>query len=313
MTGKKFLFVGNRRFVLEEMLALGLDVSVVAVIGETHLHRDVAAGFCKEAGAVEIVRSKAELINLIRRETFDVLVSNGCPYILPVGELPDAVYVNIHPSCLPDLRGIDPVIGAVLFGRDSGATCHIMDSGVDTGPIISQIRIPFSDDLDATLLYQLSFRAEQMAFRAAYKENFIATIEQKVGSNDLYYSRRPEDRLIDFSESNTLLVQKIKAFSNRSQGCEFVLGDIRYKVYGVRILSNQFLTDVLSGLGDGIVAFSVENSIIFKKDGAILQFRDVYNPDGTSPRVGDKLFESPSRKPESDPSDPLNDRIPHSL
>ena len=41
---------------------------------------------------------------------YDILVSNGCPYILPLNELKKAKYVNVHPSLLPNLKGIDPVI-----------------------------------------------------------------------------------------------------------------------------------------------------------------------------------------------------------
>ena len=167
MNAYRFLFVGNRRFVLEQMLREGLEMVGVFIIKGTHLERDYHNGLLTEPNNVRVIGSKFELLALIRNTTFDVLVSNGCPYILPIGELPQARYINIHPSHLPDLRGVDPVIGAVLLGRDAGATCHVMDKGIDTGAVISQIRIPMTEDLGVSTLYQLSFIAGQQVFSQA--------------------------------------------------------------------------------------------------------------------------------------------------
>ena len=70
------------------------------------------------------------------------------------------------------MRGIDPVLGSILFKRDAGATCHIMSEKIDAGDIISQLKIPYSNDLDASLLYQLSFIAEKKVFHMALQKNF---------------------------------------------------------------------------------------------------------------------------------------------
>ena len=290
MSCQRFIFVGNRRFVLEEMVQAELDLTAIAVVEGSHLHRDVMSGNFVGTASTHVIGSKGELLDLIRRENFDVLVSNGCPYILPIAQLPEAIYANIHPSCLPDLRGIDPVIGAVLFQRDSGATCHLMDTGVDTGPIISQVRIPYSDDIDVTLLYQMSFYAERRAFREALDLDFRAGIPQVPQASDIYYSRKPDDRVIDFSRSIRRILQQIKAFSNRSQGCEFLVDEQRYRVYGARVLTNSFLVEMLKDLDDGLVGISIENAIVFKKDGVVIQFRDVADAQGLAPKVGSRLF-----------------------
>ena len=58
-------------------------------------------------------------------------------------------YVNIHPSFLPDLRGIDPVLGSILFKRDAGATCHIMSEKIDAG------------DAERKQLQQLTFQGKR--------------------------------------------------------------------------------------------------------------------------------------------------------
>src|SRR6185295_17658889 len=95
---------------------------------------------------------------------------------------------------------MDPVPGALLFGRDAGATCHMMDDGIDTGPIISQVRIPYSEELYAGLLYQLSFKAEQEVFRLALARNFRPARAQSAAKDIVYYTRKKEDLRIRFSE-----------------------------------------------------------------------------------------------------------------
>ena len=91
---------------------------------------------------------------------------------MPINKIKKGRYTNIHPSYLPDLKGIDPVLGSIKFSRDGGATCHEINERIDDGPIISRIKIPFTKDLDVTVLYQLSFVAEKEVFNEAFKNNF---------------------------------------------------------------------------------------------------------------------------------------------
>ena len=287
--GNRFVFVGNRRFVLERMLQDGLELAAVFVVPGTHLQRDLERGVLGDVAHAIVIRDKADLLARLRTTGFDVLVSNGCPYILPVADLPKARYVNIHPSYLPDLRGADPAIGAVLFGRDAGATCHVMDTGIDTGPIIAQVRIPFSEDLDVTTLYQLSFVAEQQSFSQALARDFQPAFEQIEHGDLMYYSRRKEDRIIDFTESNERTLRKVKAFNNRSAGCEFMVQGHRFRAYSARSMENPFLADFVCGFPALTVALSYESCIVFHKDGQTLRFEQIDSIDGAVISVGDRL------------------------
>lgn len=54
---------------------------------------------------------------------------------------PDAV-VNVHPSLLPAFPGARAVEEQVAAGvAESGATVHLVDEGMDSGPILAQERI----------------------------------------------------------------------------------------------------------------------------------------------------------------------------
>jgi hypothetical protein len=52
---------------------------------------------------------------------------------------------NIHTSLLPNYRGPDPVIHAIINGSDIGFTIHLIDKGEDTGQIVFQKRYPILD------------------------------------------------------------------------------------------------------------------------------------------------------------------------
>jgi len=290
MTGGRFVFVGNRRFVLEQMVVDGVNLSSVYVVAGTHLERDLQRGSVTGVSDYVLVHNKNELFSKLMHARYDVLVSNGCPYILPVGDLQRARYVNIHPSSLPDLRGVDPVIGAILFKREAGATCHAMDSGVDTGPIISRTRIPFTEDLDVTTLYQLSFLAEKQVFSQALALGFEPQLAQVNTPSDIYYSRKPADQIISFRENNDTILQKVKAFNNRSQGCTFRIGDITYRVFSAQRMYNPFLLKILENFPDCFVGMSYENGLIFRKDGEVLRFLDVMSTSGKSIPIGTNLL-----------------------
>ncbi|MDV2886768.1 phosphoribosylglycinamide formyltransferase [Alkalihalophilus pseudofirmus] len=55
--------------------------------------------------------------------------------------------VNIHPSLLPQFPGLDAIGQAMIAGvRETGVTIHLVDSGMDTGPIIAQEKVLVDQD-----------------------------------------------------------------------------------------------------------------------------------------------------------------------
>jgi len=61
--------------------------------------------------------------------------------------------VNIHPALCPAFPGIDAQAQALAHGvRVTGCTVHLVDEGVDSGPIIAQAVVPVLDGDDRELL-----------------------------------------------------------------------------------------------------------------------------------------------------------------
>jgi len=65
-----------------------------------------------------------------------------------LARFPDRV-VNVHPSLLPAFPGVDAIRDAVGYGvKVFGVTVHLVDEGVDTGPILLQRSIEIAEPLE---------------------------------------------------------------------------------------------------------------------------------------------------------------------
>ncbi|MGF1469276.1 MAG: phosphoribosylglycinamide formyltransferase [Sandaracinaceae bacterium] len=69
--------------------------------------------------------------------------------------------INVHPSLLPAFPGLDAAGQAVRAGvRVAGCTVHLVDAGVDTGPILAQAAVPVRPDDDGPSLHARIQREE---------------------------------------------------------------------------------------------------------------------------------------------------------
>lgn len=71
----------------------------------------------------------------------DLVVSAGFMKILGPGfrDTVGCPMINTHPALLPAFPGVRPVADALGYGvKVTGATVHLVDDGVDTGPVLAQ-------------------------------------------------------------------------------------------------------------------------------------------------------------------------------
>ena len=91
------------------------------------------------------------LVYELKRHGVDLVCLAGFMRILSpvfVRSFPNRI-LNIHPSLLPAFPGLHPQRQALEYGvRYSGCTVHLVDEGVDSGPILLQAAVPVleSDD-----------------------------------------------------------------------------------------------------------------------------------------------------------------------
>ncbi|MEI7027983.1 phosphoribosylglycinamide formyltransferase [Paenibacillus sp. y28] len=95
-----------------------------------------------------------EIVAQLQSAGVELVVLAG--YMRIVGEtLLDAYrdrIINLHPSLLPSFPGLDAIGQALAHGvKVTGITVHVVDGGMDTGPIIAQraVEVLESDDAEA--------------------------------------------------------------------------------------------------------------------------------------------------------------------
>ncbi|HOB12333.1 MAG TPA: phosphoribosylglycinamide formyltransferase [Syntrophomonadaceae bacterium] len=91
---------------------------------------------------------ETELVSLLRQHQVEVVALAG--YMRLVGKVMLEEFrhciVNIHPALLPAFPGLNAQRQALEYGvKFSGCTVHLVDEGMDTGPIIMQRVVPVYD------------------------------------------------------------------------------------------------------------------------------------------------------------------------
>jgi methionyl-tRNA formyltransferase len=109
-------------------------------------------------------------VQFIREHAPDVLAVCGTSVLKPhVFTLAPRGAINIHTGITPEYRSADPIFWALYRGEPEkvGVTIHYIDAGVDTGPVISQERVPvYADDSLATLYVRCLRHGSRLYSRA---------------------------------------------------------------------------------------------------------------------------------------------------
>jgi methionyl-tRNA formyltransferase len=148
----------------------------------------------------------------------DIFVVVAYGLLLPKGVLamPPHGCVNVHASLLPKYRGASPIHSALLNGdNETGITIMHMDTGIDTGDIISQKSLQISREEHFPQLHDRMSQlgAELLLETLTQIENGTAT---RTPQNNSLASHSPlikkEDGEIDWNDSTEKILNKIRAF-----------------------------------------------------------------------------------------------------
>lgn len=136
------------------------------------------------------------LIEVIDSYELDLIVLAGCLVVLPqalIEKYPNKI-INIHPSLIPSFcgtgyYGLKVHEKALERGvKITGATCHFVDAGTDTGPIILQQPVAVEEgDTPQTLQQRVMEQAEWVIMPKAI--DAIANGKVEVVENHVKISR----------------------------------------------------------------------------------------------------------------------------
>jgi phosphoribosylglycinamide formyltransferase-1 len=136
---------------LQALIDEGLEIAAVAANRRDAfaLQRARAAGIPTATFSLEchVDREERDLAMAIWLEEHgvDFVVLAGYMHLLTkpfLDRFPERI-VNVHPSLLPAFPGAHAIDDALAAGVETtGVTVHVVDEGVDSGPILRQEQIP---------------------------------------------------------------------------------------------------------------------------------------------------------------------------
>ena len=170
------------------VLASGAGTNLQALLDAYPEELVVVAGDKEEAFAFERARLAGAPVEYVdprdfetRKEfdgeladrvaAYDVGLVTGAGYmrvLSPVFLERFPAVINLHPSLLPEFRGLHAVRRALEAGvKETGVTVHFMVEEVDAGPMISQEAVPIlAGDTEETLLERLHPVEHRLLVRA---------------------------------------------------------------------------------------------------------------------------------------------------
>ena len=131
-------------------------------------------------------------------------------------ELPSYGCINVHASLLPRWRGAAPIQAAILHGdTETGITIMQMDTGVDTGDILSQHSITIGEHETAG---ELSPRLAELGAQALLDTlpQFLSGAIVPQAQDDSFATYAPmlkkDAGRLDFQETAAALARRVRAF-----------------------------------------------------------------------------------------------------
>ena len=138
-----------------KIVAVGADNPAV---GLAHAEQFGVPTFVVEPGLFDSRENWAEvLLGNLQYHKPDLVVLAGFMRVLPEGFVSalSPNIINLHPSLLPAFPGAHAVRDALSAGASTtGATVHIVDAGVDTGPVLAQREIAIAFGITESDLHE---------------------------------------------------------------------------------------------------------------------------------------------------------------
>ena len=226
----RIVFMGTPEFALPSLRSLVDHYSIIGVITQP----DRPAGRKKimtpppvKLLAMELGIPTFQPVQLKNSEALDqlfkwqpdLIVVTAFGQILKpeILNLPKHGCINVHASLLPRWRGAAPITAAILNGDDiSGVTIMVMDSGIDTGPILAQATVEISPADDRiSLERRLAQIGATLLIETISQYLTGAIIPRSQNEEKATYSKmsKKEDGHINFYSSVKHIERMIRAYN----------------------------------------------------------------------------------------------------
>ncbi len=223
---------------LDTLERLGVTPVAVVVPGiRSGADVDMVAARTREKSLRLLVQPRrpdlAPLLETVQSLQPDLMLVWSYPMLLPpeLTGLAAMGAFNIHSGKLPEYRGGHVMMWALINGeRETAATLHRVDAGIDTGPVVAEERfaIEWGDDI-ASLQGKLAMAGTTLLTKwwPALADGTAPQAPQDESRARYYRMRTPADGLIDWAHSNIQIYNLVRALVAPWPGAFTWFGDTK--------------------------------------------------------------------------------------
>ncbi len=225
----------------------------------------------------------------VKNYNIDLIISINYLFLIKSDIInhPKILSFNIHGSLLPKYRGRTPHVWSIINNeKNTGITAHIIDTGCDTGDIITKIIIPINqNDTGFDILNK---------YRSEYY-NLVKDVIKKIESGKLnlikqdeklstYFGKRtPQDGKINWNWQKQRIKNWVRALAYPYPGAFSYFGNKKIIIDEVVFSKIGFKYDVPNG-----TIIANEPNIIVKTPNGTLELKKLR--ESVAFNVGDKLI-----------------------
>ncbi|MBP2029466.1 methionyl-tRNA formyltransferase [Methanohalophilus levihalophilus] len=277
------LFFGNNPLIFDQLFQIS---NVIGVFCRPSMKKDAnissIIALANKYSIPIFQPTKKELYNyanFIHSLKTDLIIVCGYKYIIPevIFAIPKFGTINIHPSYLPFYRGQHVINWAIINGEhETGVTLHYLDTGIDTGRIISQSLVPISSKDTARSLHDKIYSKACALLESIVKNIESGCIPEGMEQDDskatYFKPRKPEDGHINWQKNSIEIVNLIRALTKPWPGAYSYLNGNRFVIWNARVetrSSNSIYGKVVD-VTDSSITVSVKNGVLIIDDYAFL-------------------------------------------
>ena len=270
----KIVFMGTPDFAVPALVALieaGHEVACVYTqpprpggrrgkqLTPTPVHREAEVRGIEVRHPASLKRAEEEARFAALQADVAVVAAYGLILRPAILEAPKHGCINLHASLLPRWRGAAPVQRAILAGDDeTGVTIMQMEVGLDTGPMLHEVRTPVAGKTAGALTEELG--AMGAAAIVEVLRDLTAYPPRPQPEDGVTYAHKIEktEARLDFTQDAAQVERQVRAF-NPMPGAFFEHDKVRYKVLASEIIDaagvpGEVLDDALTiACGSGAI------------------------------------------------------------
>ena len=180
---------------------------------------------------------------LIKKIKPDFIFCIGWSQILKprIINLANNCVIGYHPTDLPNNRGKHPIIWSLVNGlKYTASSFFIIDKGVDTGKIISKVKVKIKETDYAQDLYNKLIKTAKKQINNIFIDlKKVKYKKIKLKKGNYWRKRKYEDGKIDWRMSANSIYNLIRALSRPYLGAHFEKNGKEVKVFKVKIIKNK--------------------------------------------------------------------------